>query len=223
MRILLIEDEEGISAFLKQGLEEEGFTVLTAYEGDTGMEYALTQTYDLLLLDWMLPGKTGLQISKEVRARGIEAPIIFLTAKDSLQDTIEGLQAGANDYIKKPFHFEELLERIRVQLRDKHSAPEELQLDELVLRPKSREAFLNGQAIELTQREYDLLLFLLSHKDRVCSRKEIIEKVWDIHFDYDTGIIDVYINAIRKKLGAHSPHNYIKTVRGIGYQARGKT
>lgn len=214
MRVLLIEDEQGICNFIRQGLEEEGFEVEVSLDGEEGLQMALRKSFDILLLDWMLPGKSGFEICREVRDAGINVPIIFLTARDRLQDTIAGLRVGANDYIKKPFHFEELLERIRVQLRHKET-PLELELGVLRILPQKREVFLAGRLLELTRKEFDLLYFLAKNSDRVCSRQEIIKEVWDIHFEYDTGVIDVYINALRKKMAGL---NYIRTVRGIGYR-----
>ncbi|MBC6990514.1 MULTISPECIES: response regulator transcription factor [Hymenobacter] len=220
MRILVIEDEPGIARFLKQGLEEEGYTIDVADTGDTGLAQAVAQPYDLLLVDWMLPGLTGLQVCRQLRAQHIATPLIFLTAKDTVQDTIAGLQAGANDYIKKPFHFEELLERIRVQLRPAAGLAERFFVGPIVLDVATHQVYKNEEEIALTQKEFALLEYLLRHKGKVCRRQKIIENVWDIHFEYNTGVIDVYMNALRKKLRLSKDEDYLQTIRGIGYVAR---
>ncbi len=220
MRILIIEDEPGIANFIKQGLEEESFAVDVAYDGNTGLEAALSGDYDLLLIDWMLPGISGIEVCRTFRKTDGETPIIFLTAKDTVQDTIFGLQAGANDYIKKMFAFEELLERIRVQLRPKSGEHEKLTLSDIVLDLQMHRVFKGDEEVFLTQKEFALLEFLLRNKGKVCRRTQIIESVWDIHFEYNTGVIDVYINALRKKLRLEEPGPHIKTIRGVGYIAK---
>ncbi|MBC6609597.1 response regulator transcription factor [Hymenobacter sp. BT507] len=219
--LLLIEDEPGIARFLRQGLEEEAYTVDVADTGTAGLAQALAGTHDLLLIDWMLPGLTGLEVCRQLRAQHIPTPVIFLTAKDTVQDTIAGLQAGANDYIKKPFHFEELLERIRVQLRPPaNEVAECYSVGSIVLNVTTHQVHKNGEEIALTQKEFALLEYLLRHKDKVCRRQSIIENVWDIHFEYNTGVIDVYINSLRKKLKISKEEDYLQTIRGIGYIAR---
>lgn len=220
MRILVVEDEQGISSFLKQGLEEESYEVEVAEEGILGLEKALTGTFDLLLLDWMLPGYSGVKICEEFRKEFPNTPVIFLTAKDTLDETLYGLKAGANDYIKKPFHFEELLERIKVQLRPKLDRNTHLTLGNITLNRSSHQVYKNQVEIALTQKEFALLEYLMQHKGTVCQRSQIIEEVWDIHFEYNTGVIDVYINALRKKLQLTEEENYIQTIRGIGYIAK---
>jgi two-component system, OmpR family, copper resistance phosphate regulon response regulator CusR len=220
MRILIIEDEPGISSFLKQGLEEESYAVDVADEGKTGLQLALSGEYDLLLLDWMLPGLSGIEICRQFRKAFTETPIIFLTAKDTLDETIFGLQSGANDFIKKPFHFEELLERVKVQLRPKSGAHSIFVLGNISLNTETYQVHKDGQEVNLTQKEFALLEFLIRNKGKVCRRSRIIESVWDIHFEYNTGVIDVYINALRKKLYLTEDENYIQTVRGVGYIAK---
>ncbi|TGD78806.1 response regulator transcription factor [Hymenobacter wooponensis] len=220
MRILVIEDEPGIARFLKQGLEEEAYAVEVADNGTEGLALALEQAYDLLLVDWMLPGLSGLEVCRQLRAAQNHTPLLFLTAKDTVQDTIAGLQAGANDYIKKPFHFEELLERIRVQLRPVAGPPERFTVGPIVLDVATHQVFRDDEEIPLTQKEFALLEYLLRHKGNVCRRQSIIENVWDIHFEYNTGVIDVYMNALRKKLRLHKDEDYLQTIRGIGYVAR---
>lgn len=220
MRLLVVEDEIGIANFLKQGLEEESFAVDVCHTGNEGLDLALSGEYDLLLLDWMLPGKSGMEICTEFRKQFKTTPIIFLTAKDTLQETIFGLQNGANDYIKKPFHFEELLERIRVQLRPKSGETNLLTLGPITLNLSAHTVLKNEEEISLTQKEFALLEMLIRNKGMVCTRTRIIESVWDIHFDYNTGVIDVYINALRKKLQLGDDEQYIQTIRGVGYIAK---
>ncbi|GAC1373367.1 MAG: response regulator transcription factor [Hymenobacter sp.] len=224
MQLLVIEDEPGIARFLKQGLEEEAYTVDVADTGDAGLALALANTYDLLLVDWVLPGLTGLEMCRQLRARHISTPIIFLTARDTVADTVAGLQAGGNDYIKKPFHFEELLERIRVQLRPHIEADndtnERFFVGPIVLNVSTHQVHKDDEEILLTQKEFALLEYLLRNKGKVCRRQQIIGTVWDIHFEYNTGVIDVYMNALRKKLKISKDADYLQTIRGIGYVAR---
>jgi DNA-binding response OmpR family regulator len=218
MKILIVEDEIGIASFLQQGLEEEGYTVLVANDGKTGLELALSQKINIILLDWILPKMTGIEVCKLIRKTDTTTPIIFLTAKDTVQETIEGLKAGANDYIKKPFSFDELLERIKIHFRNQ-SEPEILKLGPIEIQLTKHLVEVDGIEANLTQREYELLCYLVRNKGKVCTRTQIIEDVWDIHFDYDTGVIDVFMNAIRKKLNLKIDKDYIKTIRGVGYIA----
>ena len=219
MRILVVEDEPGILSFIQEGLKEEGFAVDTAADGTTGLEMAMVNDgeYDLLLIDWMLPGVSGIEICRQVRKAKSEVPMIFLTARDTVQDTVFALEMGANDYIKKPFSFEELLARIRVQLRRKKEETNKLYHEDLLMDLNKHQVFRGDEEIVLTHKEFALLEFLLRNNGKVCSRTKIIEHVWDIHFDYDTSVIDVYINALRKKLDTKSNSSYIRTIRGVGY------
>ena len=216
--ILIVEDEEGILQFLKQGLEEENYQVSTANNGLDGYNLFHKEKFDLVLLDWMLPKMTGLEVCQKIRETNIKTPIIFLTAKDTVQETVEGLKNGANDYIKKPFSFDELVERIKVQLRDK-ADQEILTLGAIEINLQKHAVTVNKSDVSLTQKEFDLLYYLVRNKGNVCSRTQIIQDVWDIHFEYDTGVIDVFMNAIRKKLNLKVDEDYIKTIRGIGYIA----
>nr|WP_315154149.1 response regulator transcription factor [uncultured Flavobacterium sp.] len=218
MKILIVEDEVGIADFLKQGLEEEGYSVLVAYDGETGLALALEQKVNVILLDWMLPKMNGIDICKAIRKANIQTPILFLTAKDTVQETIEGLKAGANDYIKKPFSFDELIERIKIHFRNTASN-DKLVLGNISIDPSKHQVLLGDQEVNLTQREYELLVYLIKNKGTVCTRNQIIEDVWDIHFEYDTGVIDVFMNAIRKKLNLNKEEDLIKTIRGVGYIA----
>ena len=220
MRLLTVEDEPGISAFLRQGLEEETYAVDIATDGNQGLDMALSGDYDLILLDWMLPGMSGLEVCRIFRKTFKDTPVIFLTAKDTAEEAIFGLQSGANDYIRKPFNFDELLERIKVQLRPRSGEHAVFTLGNIVLNTDTYEDRKDDQLINLTQKEFALLEFLMRNKWKVCRRTRIIERVWDIHFEYNTGIIDVYINALRKKLTLSDEENYIQTVRGVGYIAK---
>ena len=218
MKILIAEDEKGITGFLKQGLEEEGYDIITAANGKEAYDMASKQKPDLILLDWMMPGYTGIEVCRAIRATDTRTPIIFLTAKDTVQETIEGLKAGANDYIKKPFSFQELVERIKIHFRY-NEGNNELSIRNTRIIQNKHQVWHNDEEVALTQREYDLLAYLIKNKGNVCSRQDIIQDVWDIHFEYDTGVIDVFINAIRKKLNLKKEDDFIKTVRGIGYIA----
>jgi DNA-binding response OmpR family regulator len=218
MKILIIEDEVGIVQFLKQGLEEEGYDISTALDGFMGFELFKKENFDLILLDWMLPKMNGLELCKAIRIKDKTIPIIFLTAKDTIQETIEGLKAGANDYIKKPFSFDELLERIKIHFRNQEEN-EVLTLGTIEINVDLHQVLIDKNRVALTQREFELLYYLIKNKGKVCTRTQIIEDVWDIHFDYDTGVIDVFMNSIRKKLNLKKEDDYIKTIRGIGYIA----
>ena len=222
MKILIVEDEVGISRFLKQGLEEEGFNVDLAEDGVSGLKLAKSKKYDLLILDWMLPKMSGLDMCAEIRRQDAETPIIFLTAKDTIEETIQGLQSGANDYIKKPFHFEELLIRIKVQLRPNTTEDDVLSISNVVLQRNTRQVFVGEEEINLTKKEFSLLDYLLTNKGEVCTRTDIIKDVWDIHFEYNTGVIDVYINSLRKKMKLTAENDFIQTIRGVGYLLKAK-
>lgn len=218
MHILIVEDEKGIVDFLKQGLEEEGYTISSASDGENGLKKALELHVDLVLLDWMLPKMQGIEVCKNIRLEKSNLPIIFLTAKDTVQETIEGLKSGANDYIKKPFSFDELLERIKIHFRSKDEI-KVLTLGNIKVDKSKFQVFVDNKEVSLTQREFELLEYLMKNKGQVCTRNNIIEDVWDIHFEYDTGVIDVFMNAIRKKLNLTKDQELIKTIRGVGYIA----
>ncbi|MCL4550336.1 MAG: response regulator transcription factor [Bacteroidetes bacterium] len=220
MRILVIEDEKGIANFIRDGLTEEGFAVDVSNDGQNGYELALSNDYDIILLDWMLPSMSGIEICRSLRKGKKPTPIIILTAKDTIKDTVFGLEAGANDYIKKPFSFEELLARVRVQLRADNSESSLLKLGDIEMNLDTHQVFRNKNEIPLTQKEFALLEYLMRNKGKVCTRTKIIEHVWDIHFESDTSVIDVYINFLRKKLGLNNDKNFLQTIRGVGYIAR---
>jgi len=181
---------------------------------------ALSGSFDVLLIDWMLPKLTGIEVCKAFRKEDSSTPVIFLTARDTVQDTITGLQTGANDYIKKPFHFEELLERIRVQLRHSNGGSNLLLLGPFTLNEETHQVFRGKEEIILTQKEFALLEFLMRHKGKVCKRNRILDAVWGAAADHDSGVIDVYINALRKKLKLQKEDEFIQTIRGVGYIAK---
>jgi two-component system copper resistance phosphate regulon response regulator CusR len=220
MRILLVEDEIAISSFLKEGLEEEGFAVDVANNGRQGLEMAMDNLneYDIILLDWMLPGVSGIEICRNIRVENKIVPIIFLTAKDTVDDTVFGLETGANDYLKKPFAFEELLARIRVLLRNNVGEQNVFRAGNIELNVDVHQVTKAGKPVQLTQKEFALLEYLLRNTGKVCRRTRIIEKVWDIHFNYDTSVIDVFINALRRKLDDKTEESFVETIRGVGYR-----
>lgn len=220
MRILLVEDETAIANFIAEGLEEEGFAVDVAYNGKEGQRLALDNLteYDLILLDWMLPGLSGIEICRAIRKENQSVPVIFLTAKDTVDDVVFGLETGANDYLRKPFAFEELLARMRVLLRSAKGEQNVFRSADIELDIDTHRVTKAGKPVELTQKEFALLELLLRNKGKVCRRTRIIEKVWDIHFDHDTSVIDVYINFLRKKLDTPGQASFIQTLRGVGYR-----
>jgi DNA-binding response OmpR family regulator len=220
MRIFLAEDEVAIAGFLQDGLEEEGFSVDVAYNGRQGLDMVLQNLneYDIILLDWMMPGLSGIEMCRAIRKENKTVPIIFLTARDTVDDVVFGLESGANDYLKKPFAFEELLARIRVLLRNVQGEQTTFGAGSILLNTEVHEVTKNGKQVELTQKEFALLEYLLRNKGKVCRRTRIIEKIWDIHFDKDTSVIDVFINALRKKLDDPGNESFIQTIRGVGYR-----
>lgn len=220
MRILIVEDEIAIANFISDGLKEEGFAVDSADNGRIGLQLTLDNLseYDVILLDWMLPGMSGIDICRAIRKTDQHIPIIFLTAKDTADDAVFGLESGANDYIRKPFSFEELLARIRVLMRTKQQEMTVFTAKDIELNVDKHTVNRKGQPVELTQKEFALLEFLLRNKGKVARRTRIIEKVWDIHYDHDNSVIDVYINALRKKLDIPGQPSLITTVRGVGYK-----
>ncbi len=217
MRILIVEDEPGIANFLRDGLAEEGYAVDVAGDGKSGLGQAMTNEYDLLLLDWMLPALSGIELCRQYRKHNSATPIIILTAKDTPEDVVFGLNSGVNDYVRKPFNFDELLARIRVQLRPHPGDTDILTLEDIRMDLAAHQVFRSDKLIDLTPREFALLEFFIRNKGKVCTRTRIIEHVWDIHYDSDTSVIDVYINYLRKKLNVGDKPDLIQTVRGIGY------
>lgn len=220
MRVLLIEDEAAIAHFIAEGLEEEGFAVDVSHNGKEGLRLALDNLgeYDLILLDWMLPGLSGIEICRAIRKENKLVPIIFLTAKDTVDDVVFGLETGANDYLRKPFAFEELLARMRVLLRTSAGEQNIFRYGDIELNLEVHQVTKSGKPVELTQKEFALLELLLRNKGKACRRTRIIEKVWDINFEHDTAVIDVYINFLRKKLDTPGQTSFIQTLRGVGYR-----
>jgi DNA-binding response OmpR family regulator len=216
--LLIAEDQIDIAKFLKKGLSEEGYQCLVVKNGEDVLKLVKLHSIHLILLDWMMPKLKGIDVCKQLRNEHISTPIIFLTAKDTVEDTIEGLKSGANDYIKKPFNFEELLARIETQLRTYYKIDEILTLGDLSISMSKRQVSKSDKPVALTDKEFKFLAYLIRHKGEVCSRQSIIEEVWDIHFDYDSSVLDVYMNAIRKKIGLKK-NELITTVRGVGFIA----
>jgi heavy metal response regulator len=222
MRILVVEDEKKVASFLKKGLEEEYYAVDCAYDGEEALYMVEANEYDLMILDIMLPKIDGLEVLKGVRDKGAPLPVLMLTAKDSVEDIVKGLDTGGDDYLTKPFAFAELLARVRALLRRKERAPAgELQVADLVLDPVTHAVSRRGREIELTAKEYTLLEYLMRQVNRVVTRTMISEHVWDYHFDPMTNVIDVYVNHLRKKIDLNSSQRLIHTIRGVGYMLKG--
>jgi heavy metal response regulator len=222
MRILIIEDEGKIAAFIKRGLKEEGYAVDVAADGEQGYFLASTQGCDLIILDLMLPGLDGLTLCRKLRAEGNEARILVLTARDKVGDKVQGLNAGADDYLTKPFAFEELLARVRALLRKREAgAPTKLQVADLTMDLLTHKVLRAGREIELTAREFALLEYLIRNVGIVVTRTMIAEHVWDVNFDTFTNVIDVYMSYLRDKIDRAFPDKLIQTVRGRGYMIKG--
>ena len=218
MKILLVEDEKKVASFIKKGLEEEYYTVDVAFDGKEGLRLALVEEYDLMIMDVMLPMKDGYTLVKEIRSEKIETPVLFLTAKDTIENKVEGLDSGADDYLTKPFAFEELLARIRALLRRKDASKSvQLKAGDLILDTQSHKVTRSGIEITLTPKEYSILEYLLRNKNHVVSRTLLSEHVYDYHFDSDTNVIDVYINKLRNKIDRQFDIPLLHTIRGVGY------
>lgn len=221
-QVLVVEDEEKISRLLQLELSYEGYEVEIAADGREALEKATTRAWDVILLDVMLPEMTGIEVLRRIRKVDTLTPIIMLTARNSTPDKVNGLDQGANDYVTKPFEIEELLARIRACIRTRADETEaensaQIQLDDLSLDRNTREVIRDGIPIELTPKEYDLLLFLMENKNHVLDREQIIKQVWGYDFLGDTNIVDVYIRYIRKKVDSDYPSKLIQTIRGVGY------
>ena len=218
MKILLVEDESKTGSYLKQGLTEAGYLTDWVQDGLSGREYALTGDHDLLILDVMLPGLAGWQILTAVRQAGILTPVLFLTARDQVEDRVKGLELGADDYLVKPFAFAELLARVRTLLRRGHSREENmLQVADLELDLRRRRAMRAGQRIDLTAKEFALLELLMRRSGEILPRSLIASQVWDMNFDSDTNVIEVAVKRLRNKVDAGFSTSLIHTVRGMGY------
>lgn len=224
MRVLVIEDEQKMADLIKRGLEEEGMQVETAYDGETGAAAAKSGNHDLIILDLGLPGRDGMEVMRELRESGLATPILILTAQDSTEMKVTGLDTGADDYITKPFAFAELLARIRALLRRTHTEDTtKLQIGDLILNLINRRASRAGNEVQLTNKEFSLLEFFMRHPDEILSRETLSEKVWEETFDTLTNVIDVYINYLRNKVDRHYEPKLIHTVRGVGYMFKTPT
>ena len=218
MRILVIEDEKKVASFIKKGLEEEHYAVDTAYDGEIGLYMAEVNEYDLIVLDLMIPKIDGLEVLRRVRGNRNSVPILVLTAKDSVEDIVRGLDAGCDDYLTKPFEFLEFLARVRALLRrEKVDKDPILRIDDLTLSLVTHKVMRGGKEIELTAKEYSLLEYFMRNPDKILTRTMISEHVWDYHFDSMTNLVDVYVNYLRKKIDKGFELKLIHTIRGVGY------
>ena len=218
MRLLVVEDEKKVAGFIKKGLEEEGYVVDLASDGEKGLNLALDRPYQVILLDINLPKIDGLSLLKKLREKKITTPALLLTVRATIEDKVLGLDGGADDYLAKPFAFEELLARIRALARRSAEAePAALQVADLVLDPITRSVRRGQEKIELTAKEYALLAYFMRNRGRVLTRTMIAENVWGYDFDTETNVIDVYVSYVRKKIDADREVNLIHTVRGVGY------
>ena len=218
MRLLVVEDEKKVAHFIKRGLEEEGYAVDLAGDGEEGLAMARDGVHDLLILDIGLPRRNGLQVLAELRKRKIATPVLLLTVRATIEDKVLGLDAGADDYLTKPFAFQELVARVRALLRRRtEGSPALLQFSDLTLDPARRAVFRRGEKIDLTAKEFSLLEYFLRNPERVLTRTQIIEHVWNYDFDSGTNLVDVYVNYLRKKVDSDREPKLIHTVRGVGY------
>ncbi|MGH8469809.1 MAG: heavy metal response regulator transcription factor [Gammaproteobacteria bacterium] len=218
MRILIVEDEAKIRASTKRALVEEGFNVVEAEEGETGLHLAATEELDLIILDVMLPLRDGWSVVKALREKGKQVPVLFLSARDDVPDRVKGLELGGDDYLVKPFAFSELLARVRSLLRRPAARQaDKLRVDDLELDLVRHKATRGGKALDLTVKEFSLLALLVQRTGEVIARTLLLEQVWDVNFDGDTNVIDVAVGRLRKKLDDAFPTKLIHTVRGVGY------
>jgi heavy metal response regulator len=218
MRILIIEDEKKVAQFIKKGLEEEHYAVDTAYDGEMGLYMIDVNEYDLVVLDLMIPKIDGLEVLKKIRGNKNKVPILVLTAKDTVEDIVKGLDAGCDDYLTKPFEFIEFLARVRALLRREKGEKEPvLKIADLTLFLVTHKVMRKGKEIELTSKEYALLEYFMRNPDKVLTRTMITEHVWDYHFDSMTNVIDVYVNYLRRKIDKDFEPKLIHTIRGVGY------
>jgi len=218
MRVLVVEDEKKVASFIRRGLEAEQYEVDVEHDGSAGLRQALAASYDVLILDLMLPGRGGLDIVRELRSRGQRVPILLLTARAGLSDKVAGLDVGADDYLTKPFEFAELLARVRALLRrGAATGPPTLTLADLTLDPATRTVMRGAHAVELSPREYALLEFFMRNPRRVLSRTLIAQHVWGVDFDTFTNVIDVYVNYLRRKIDTGFEPKLLHTIRGVGY------
>jgi DNA-binding response OmpR family regulator len=218
VKVLVVEDEKKIASFVRKGLEAQGFVVDIAHHGDEGYTLAISRPYDALVLDIMLPGRDGLSILRNLRERRMSVPVILLTARTELNERLEGLNLGADDYLTKPFHIEELIARLHAVTRRAAGASQSvLAVADLTMNLLTRKVTRGDQTLELTTREFSLLEHLMRSPGRVLTRIEICERVWGCNFDPGTNLVDVYIQRLRKKVDGDSPRKLIETIRGVGY------
>ena len=221
MRVLLVEDEKKVASFIKKGLEEHGYAVDYGADGTSGLVMALDQIHDLVILDINLPEIDGLSVLRQMRAKKVVTPVLLLTVRATIEDKVIGLDTGADDYLAKPFSFEELLARVRALLRrGSETKSPVLTVADLVLDPASRQVFRGGDRIELTSKEFAILEYFIRNSGRVLTRTMIIDHVWDYDFDADTNVVDVYVNYLRKKIDAPYQPKLVHTIRGTGYVLR---
>lgn len=221
MRILVVEDEKKVASFIKRGLEEEGYAVDVAYDGEAGLGMALDGVHDLIILDIQIPRMDGLRVLQELRRESVSKPVLLLTVRATIEDKVLGLDAGADDYLTKPFAFQELVARVRALLRRRAEAePVILRVADLSLDPAKHAVFRGDEKIDLTPREFALLDYFMRNPGRVLTRTMIAQHVWDYDFDTMTNIIDVYVNYLRKKIDAGKVPKLIHTVRGVGYMLK---
>ncbi len=221
MRVLLVEDEKKVASFIKKGLEEHGYAVDYGPDGKSGLSMALDQIHDLVILDINLPEIDGLTVLRQMRAKKVVTPVLLLTVRATIEDKVIGLDTGADDYLAKPFSFEELLARVRALLRRRSETKSPvLKVADLVLDPSSRQVFRGDDRIELTSKEFAILEYFIRNSGRVLTRTMIIDHVWDYDFDADTNVVDVYVNYLRKKIDAPYQPKLLHTIRGTGYVLR---
>ncbi len=221
MRILIVDDDRHLNAIVKRGLTEETYAVDTAFDGEEGEYMAWVNSYDLIILDIMMPKKDGIEVCQSLRANSVNTPILMLTAKDAVEDRVKGLDAGADDYLVKPFAFSELLARIRALLRrEGTSKTPELKVGDIVLNTRTREARRGNRSIELTSKEYTILEYFMRHPNAVITRTMLEEHAWDYDFESMSNLIDVYIRRLRCKIDSEGEPSMIQTVRGAGYRLK---
>jgi heavy metal response regulator len=224
VRVLLVEDERKIADFIRRGLTEHGYAVDVAHDGEEALDWPAVADYDAIILDVMLPIRDGMDVCRTLRDRGVQTPILMLTARDAIEDRVEGLDSGADDYLVKPFAFAELLARLRaLSRRQPVVLGSRLEVGDLVLDPATREVFRSGTELELTAKEYAILEYLMRHPDQVLTRTMLAEHVWNYDFDSASNVIDVHIRNLRRKIDDAFDSELIQTVRGAGYRLSART
>jgi len=219
VKILIVEDDKKISSFIKRGLEEEYFSIDVAYDGEEGFLLATLNSYDVIILDWMLPKMDGVELCKKIRTSNITTPVLMLTAKSDIEDKVFGLENGADDYLSKPFAFEELIARVKaLHRRNSYKSKNILTVDDLKLNPLTREVTRGSSKIELSVKEYELLEFLMRNRGRIVTNAMIMDNIWDMQQDIESNVINVYIHHLRNKIDKNSENKLIHTVRGAGYR-----